>query len=276
MKIGIFDSGLGGLFVTKALVKKLPQYDYVYLGDTQRVPYGNRSHETVYQFLEEAVDYLFKHDCELIIVACNTASAEALRRIQQKYLPEHYPKQRVLGIIIPTAEAALKDQKAKRVGVLATQGTVGSKAYIRELKKIRPDATIFQEAAPLLVPLIESNSTKFADTILRSYLQPLLKKKINTLILGCTHYPILKRQIKKICGPDIEVVSQDEIIAAKLTDYLQRHLEIEKRLGKNKHRKFFVTDLTDATKMLSRKWFGKNIKFCVVQLGQKDNDRIQI
>ena len=131
MKIGIFDSGLGGLFVTKALVKKLPQYDYIYLGDTQRLPYGNRSHETIYRFLEEAVDYLFAHDCELIIVACNTASAEALRRIQREYLPARYPKRRVLGMIVPTAEAALKNGRARRVGVLATQGTVDSGAYVR-------------------------------------------------------------------------------------------------------------------------------------------------
>ncbi len=170
MKIGVFDSGLGGLFVTRALVKNLPQYHYMYLGDTQRVPYGNRSQETVYQFLHEAVDYLFAHGCELIIVACNTASAEALRRVQREYLPTHYPKRRVLGIIIPTAEAALKDSKIKRVGVLATQGTVGSGAYVRELKKIRPGVTIFQEAAPLLVPLVESNAAQFADPILRSYL----------------------------------------------------------------------------------------------------------
>jgi len=274
MKIGIFDSGLGGLFVTRALVKKLPYYDYVYLGDTQRVPYGNRSHETIYRFLEEAVDYLFKHDCELIIVACNTASAEALRRIQQEYLPKHYPKRKVLGIIIPTAEAALKDPKIKRVGVLATQGTVGSGTYIRELKKICPDVTVIQQAAPLLVPLIESNAVKFADPILQSYLQPLIKKKIDTLILGCTHYPLLKKEIKKICGRDINVISQDEIISAKLTDYLQRHPEIEKMLDKHKRRKFLVTDLTDAMKTLSRKWFEKNIKFRIVQLEQKNSDRI--
>ncbi len=266
MKIGIFDSGLGGLFVTKALVKELPQYDYVYLGDTQRVPYGNRSHETVYKFLKEAVDYLFAHDCELIIVACNTASAEALRKVQQEYLPRHYPKRRVLGIIIPTAEAALKDHKIKRVGVLATQGTVDSRAYIRELKKIRPDVSIFQQAAPLLVPLIESNAIEFADPILHSYLQPLSRKNIDALILGCTHYPILKKQIKEICGPDIKVISQDEIISAKLADYLGRHPKIVKRLGKNKRREFLVTDLTAATKILSMKWFGTDVKFRLVRL----------
>jgi glutamate racemase len=182
MKIGIFDSGLGGLFVARALVKNLPQYDYVYLGDTQRVPYGNRSHETVYQFLREAVDYLFAHDCELIIVACNTASAKALRRIQQEYLPKHYPQRRVLGIIIPTAEAALKNDTTRRIGLLATQGTVDSNAYVKELKKIRPNP------------------------------------------------------------------------------------EIEKRLGEHKRREFLVTDLIDATRALSKKWFGQDIKFRTIQL----------
>ena len=271
MKIGIFDSGLGGLFVTKALVKKLPQYDYVYLGDTQRVPYGNRSHETVYRFLEEAIEYLFAHDCGLIIVACNTASAKALRRIQQEYLPKHYPKRRVLGIIIPTVEVALKNLKIKRVGVLATQGTVSSGAYIRELKKIRPDVTVIQQAAPLLVPLIEANATRFADPILHSYLQPLLKKRIDTLILGCTHYPILKKQIKKICGKDIKIVSQDEIISIKLAGYLAHHPEIEKCLSKHKRREFLVTDLTDATKALSKKWFGLSIKFRTININRLKN-----
>lgn len=266
MKIGIFDSGLGGLLITKALVKQLPEYDYIYLGDTQRVPYGNRSHETVYQFLKEAVDYLFRHDCALIIVACNTASAEALRRIQQEYLPKYYPKRRLLGIITPTAEVALDDCSTKRVGILATRGTVRSQTYARELKKICPDIKIFQQAAPLLVPLIENNGTQFADPILRSYLEPLLRKKIDTLILGCTHYPVLKRHIRKICGKGIRIISQDEIISAKLADYLQRHPEIEKQLGKKGRREFLVTDLTDAMKAVSKKWLGASIEFKIVEL----------
>jgi len=266
MKIGIFDSGLGGLFVTKALVKNLPQYDYIYLGDTQRVPYGNRSHETVYRFLREAVDYLFHHGCALIIVACNTASSEALRRIQQKYLPYYYPKRRILGIIVPTAEVALNDRKAKRIGVLATQGTVNSRSYIREFKKINGDGTIFQQAAPLLVPLVESDGIPFADPILRSYLRPLLKKKIDTIVLGCTHYSILKKRIRKICGKKIAIISQDEIIAAKLADYLARHPEIEKQLAKRRRREFLVTDLTGTMKTLSKKWFGTDVRFKIIAL----------
>lgn len=269
MKIGIFDSGLGGLLITKSLIKKLPQYDYVYLGDTQRVPYGNRSQSTIYQFLEEAVNYLFVHECELIIVACNTASAEALRRIQQEYLPKHYPKRKVLGIIIPTVEIALKDPKIKRVGILATQSTVNSQAYVREIKKINSGAAVFQQAAPLLVPLVENNGIEFSDPILRSYLKPLMKKKIDTLILGCTHYPILRRHIQKICGVNIKIISQDILIPSKLTDYLKRHVEIEKGLGKNKKREFLITDLTDTMKTVSKKWFGADIKFKVITLGDR-------
>lgn len=267
MKIGIFDSGLGGLFIAKALIEKLPQYDYLYLGDTQRVPYGNRSRETVYTFLREAAEYLFDHGCELIIVACNTASAEALRQIQQEYLPKHYPRRRILGMIIPTAEAARENGRAKRIGILATQGTVHSQAYVRELKKIDPHIRIFQHAAPLLVPIVESNSISFVDPILRSYLKPLIGKNIDTLILGCTHYPILKTQIRNLCGHGIKVISQDEIISQKLADYLARHPEIERKITKKRRRSFCVTDFTETTNVLAKKWFGKNTVLRKVDIG---------
>ncbi|MBU6500276.1 MAG: glutamate racemase [Patescibacteria group bacterium] len=255
MKIGVFDSGLGGLFVMRALVRKLPRYDYVYLGDTQRVPYGNRSPETVYRFLEEAVRYLFKKDCGLIIVACNTASAEALRKIQRNYLPKHYPKRRVLGVIIPTVEEALKDKKIEKIGVLATQGTVNSGAYIRELKKLNRGVKVFQNAAPMLVPLIESGEFKRAEPFVREYLKPLKRKKVQKIILGCTHYPALKNMIRRIAG--VPVVSQDEIIPRKLKDYLSHHPEIDSLLSENWKRELLVTDITPEYVRFSRKWFGK-------------------
>ena len=255
MKIGVFDSGLGGLIILKSLVKSLPKYDYIYLGDTARVPYGNRSKEVVYQFLEEAVDYLFQQDCELIIVACNTASAEALRKIQQKYLPTHYPNRRVLGVIIPTAEEALKDNKIKRIGVLATQGTVNSKTYIRELKKIAPSVMIFQQAAPLLVPLVENDARQWAKPIIKEYLKPLLQKNVDAIILGCTHYPRFKQEIRDIAK--IRIISQDELIPRKLKDYLKRHPEIERKLSKGGKVHLLVTDLTDTMLKQSHKWFGK-------------------
>jgi len=263
-KIGVFDSGLGGLFVMRALARELPRYDYVYLGDTQRVPYGNRSPQVVYQFLEEAVDFLFKKDCGLIIVACNTASAEALRKIQRHYLPRHYPKRRVLGVIIPTVEEALKNPKTKKIGVLATQGTVNSGAYAREAKKLNPRAKVFQNAAPMLVPLIENSELKQAEPFVHEYLAPLKRKKVEKIILGCTHYPALKKMIEKISG--VPVVSQDEIIPRKLEDYLRRHPEIDSRLSKHSKRELLVTDITPAYVRLSRKWFGSNAKLKKVEI----------
>ncbi len=257
MNIGIFDSGLGGLLITKSLIKKLPQYNYIYLGDTKRVPYGNRSSDTIYEFLKEAVEYLFKNDCKLVIVACNTASAQALRRIQQEFLPYHYPDRRVLGVIIPTCEVAASG--SKKIGVIATQATVESGAFVVELKKIDRNISIIQRATPLLVPIIENDALKFADIILKEYLKP-FKNKIDTLILGCTHYPILKKEIQKIVGNKVKVIAQNDLIGAKLKDYLVRHPEIEKLLNKKSKNKFFVTDTTSTMKKNVKKWFGKDAK----------------
>lgn len=264
MKIGVFDSGLGGLFVLKSLVKELPEYDYVYLGDTQRVPYGNRSHDTIYLFLEQAIEYLFRQNCVLVIVACNTASAEALRRIQQNYLPRHYPDRRVLGVIIPTAEEALKDPKIKRIGVLGTRATISSRAYVREIKKLNRKVKVFQSAAPLLVPLIENDEIKWAEPILREYLKPLLKAKVQAIILGCTHYPILKKQIHKLAKTPI--ISQDECIPAKLDNYLARHKEIGDRLSRNGRVKLLITDITKSSVKLSHEWFGGKVKLVKVKI----------
>lgn len=260
MKIGVFDSGLGGLLILRALARKLPQYDYVYLGDTQRVPYGNRSPQIVAQFLEEAVDFLLKKDCALIVVACNTASSEALRYIQQQYLPKRYPDRRVLGVIIPSVEVALASPKhgketLTRIGVLATAGTVRSATYVAEAQKLNPRVQVFQSAAPLLVPLIENDGKRWAEPILRSYLAPLKKRKVQKIILGCTHYPALKREIRKLSG--IPVVSQDEILPAKLKDYLRRHPEIDSRLRQQRGRELLVTDVTPAYEKLARSWFGQ-------------------
>ncbi len=266
MKIGIFDSGLGGLVIAHSLMQRLPKYDYIYLGDTARVPYGNRSQETVYRFTEQAVDYLFRHDCQLVIIACNTASAEALRQIQQYYLPKHYPDRRVLGVLIPAAEEAAVTTKNNRIGVLATNSTVASGAFVRELTKINPDLIIEQQPAPLLVPLIENNGLKWADSILKEYLQPLIDKDIDCLILGCTHYPILKDRIQQIVGAKIQLISQDELVPLKLVKYLERHQELESRLTQNSERLFLSTDITPATIDLAAKLFGEQISFSLVDL----------
>ena len=256
MNIGVFDSGLGGLTILRAMMRRLPQYSYVYLGDTQRVPYGNRSQETIYQYTREAVEYLFKQDCQLVILACNTASTQALRRIQREYLPTHYPDRRVLGVIIPTVEEATS-MGAKRIGLLATAATVESNAFVRECRKLHPTATVVQQAAPLLVPLIEQGAIRFSAPILRSYLRPFLRRNIDTLILGCTHYPHLRRHIRTIIGKWIRIVGQDQIIPKKLESYLGRHPEIVKTLSRKPRVRLCVTELTPAMERLSKKWFGK-------------------
>jgi len=266
MKIGIFDSGVGGLLVTQAIAEKLPQYDYIYLGDVARVPYGNRSSAVIYQFTKEAIDYLFKQNCQLIIVACNTASAEALRKIQQEYLPKKYPGRRVLGVLIPAAEVAAGLSQSGKIGVLATQGTVSSNAIKQEIIKLRPKAKITQVPAPLLVPLIENNGLKWIQPILQSYLKPLIEANIDTLVLGCTHYPFVKDMIRELVGPQINVVSQDEIVPAKLADYLNRHPEIESKLTRNSTQDFLVTDQTDWLNELAEKLFAQKITLRQVEI----------
>jgi glutamate racemase len=301
MKIGIFDSGLGGLIIAKAIKKALPQYDYVYLGDTQRVPYGNRSHETVYQFTKEGIDYLFKKEnCLLVILACNTASARALRRIQQEYLPEinktpsfflpltkgertrdkreaEGGNRKVLGVLIPTAEECTKYQK---VGIIGTTGTIASGTFPNEIKKIRAlrslgevgnkQTAVFQNPAPMLVPLAEEGEKVLAKQFLIKYLKPLLAKKPDAIVLGCTHYPFYKKEIKKILGSNIKIISQDEIIPKKLKDYLMRHPEIEKSLSKNRQTKILLTDVTKNITQLSKKWFGKKTKPKLVFLQNRE------
>lgn len=241
MKIGVFDSGLGGLAIAQAIMARLPEYDYLYLGDTKRVPYGNRSQETIHQFVGEALNYLFASDCQLIILACNTASAEALRHSQQHYLPQHYPDRRVLGVLIPAAEAAV-EQSASKVGVIATASTVESGSYARELERLKPGVSVTAQATPLLVPLVENNGLKYARVILEDYLEPLRQTGIDSLILGCTHYCLLKDMIREMV--DCPVVSQDEVVPEKLANYLERHPEIEGKLSRSGKREFQVTDLS--------------------------------
>lgn len=257
-KLGVFDSGLGGLIVARAIHKELPQYDYVYLGDTKRVPYGNRSHQTVYEFTKQALHYLFtQENCTLVILACNTASSRALRKIQQEYLPKNFPDRKVLGVLIPAAEVA---SKYNRIGVLATQGTVESHSFPKEIHKLHKQSKVFQNAAPMLVPLIEEGDMKNADVFLAQYLKPFSNKSLDCLVLGCTHYPILKGRIKKIIATNIKIVSQDEIIPAKLKQYLVNHKEINNKLSKKGTIKILVTDLTENVEKLSKKWFASQAK----------------
>ncbi|HCI04771.1 TPA: glutamate racemase [Patescibacteria group bacterium] len=266
--IGVFDSGFGGLLILKDIVKRLPQYDYMYLADSARAPYGDHSKEAVYNFTEQAVDFLFKKGCEIIVLACNTASAEALRRIQQEYLPKRYPERRVLGVIVPASEAASEFTKNGRVGVLATTGTVLSKTFPAELKKINNKTKVFQKACPLLVPLIENgeHDTVTLAAALEDYLSFFKNKNVDTLILGCTHYGVLEKKIKRSIGADVSIVSEGKIVADKLADYLKRHNEIEKFLLKGKKRIFYTTDLTARFESLGSKFFGQKLKPIKIRL----------
>ena len=260
--IGIFDSGFGGLDIMKGIVKELPNYNYIYLGDTARVPYGNRSKKAVYEFTKQAVDFLFGKKCELIIFACNTVSSDALRRIQQEYLPKYYPKKKVLGVIIPTVEYAVLKTKNKKVGVIATEGTVKSKTFVKEFLKVDKRIKVFQNDCSLLVPIVEHGEHNLEKTnrILEKYLKPLLNKKIDTLILGCTHYGILKNKIKKIVGEKTKVISGSKIIAKKLKKYLQKHSEIDNKLAKNYQYIFYSTGHIGKFEKLGSKFFGRKIK----------------
>ena len=266
MNIGLFDSGLGGLIVTHSLIQAMPEYNYVYLGDTARVPYGNRSQATIYEFTKSGVEYLFEQGCHLVILACNTASAEALRKLQTEYLPQHYPDRRILGVLVPAAEEVVTTTKKRKVGVIATQGTVSSEAYIRQIQRLDSSVEVFQQATPLLVPLVENNALKYADPILDDYLAPLVKQGIDTLVLGCTHYPLFKTLIRSKVGDTVRVLSQDEYIPIKLTEYLARHPDIDQRLSKDGTYQFFVTDNAPSTASVARYLFGESVNLQKVTL----------
>jgi len=247
--IGIFDSGYGGLTVLKEIVKELPQYDYLYLGDNARAPYGARSFETVYEYTLQCVNYLFNQGCELVILACNTASAKALRTIQQKDLPLIDLNKRVLGVIRPTTEIIGNYTKTNCVGVLGTAGTISSGSYIVEIEKFYPNLKVYQQACPMWVPLIENNelNNEGADYFIKKNVQQLMQQQpaIDAIILGCTHYPIIKQKIKQYLPQNVKLLSQGTIVAKSLTHYLQRHSKIEKKISKNKTLHFCTTDLAE-------------------------------
>lgn len=253
MRIGVFDSGLGGLAILKAVVKKLPNYDYLYLGDNARVPYGGRSAEIIYQFTRQAVEFLFKQNCQLVILACNSATTSALRRLQQEYLPKNYPKRRVLGIIKPTIEYLLEN-KAIKVGLLGTYATVNSQAYKREMVKVLPKGKLKQQACPLLVPLIEENemSSQAGKLILHQYLKSMKQYQPEVLLLACTHYGLIKNQVQKEMGKNIRVIDQGPLVANRLQEYLNKHLEIKHKLSCQKSRIYYTTDLNDRFSQMAR------------------------
>lgn len=244
--IGVFDSGYGGLTVLSEIKTLLPQYDYVYLGDNARAPYGNRSFELVYEFTLQAVKWFFEQGCPLVVLACNTASAKALRSIQQVNLPVMAPERRVLGVIRPTTELVGNITKSGHVGVLGTPGTVQSQSYEIEIKKLHPRLSVISEACPMWVPLVENREydKPGADYFVKQHIDRVLQKdpQIDTLILGCTHYPLLMEKIRKFLPPHIRVVAQGKYVAESLKDYLERHPEIEKKCTKNGKTAYFTTE----------------------------------
>jgi glutamate racemase len=263
--IGIFDSGLGGLTVMKEIHQRHPEYDYIYLGDNARAPYGPRDFETVYQYTLEAVQWLFNRGCPLVILACNTASAKALRTIQQKDLPGIAPSKRVLGVIRPTTEVIGDYTETKHIGILGTQGTVDSGSYVIEVGKAFPDVHVHQQACPEWVPLVESGDYldfTLADPIIRDCLIKLLDQSddIDTVLLACTHYPLLYPRIRAMLPPDISVVSQGEIVADSLSSYLQRHPEMEARLSKGASLEFCTTGDPDSFKHAAGMFWGEGVE----------------
>jgi glutamate racemase len=256
--IGVFDSGFGGLTVLKSLLARLPQYDYCYLGDSARAPYGGRSLEVVTRFAREAVELLFEAGCPLVVMACNTASAQALRTLQQRHLPAHRPDRRILGVVRPSAEAlaglppgaipgVTRPSVAEGVvAVLGTVGTVASGSYRLELAKLAPRLELIEQACPLWVPLVEAGETRGpgVDFFLHKYLDPLFARQQppSRVLLGCTHYPLLWAGIRAIVPPAVEVIAQGELVAERLADWLFRHPEMERRLSRGGGRRYATTD----------------------------------
>ena len=256
--IGVFDSGFGGLTVLRSLIQRLPEYDYFYLGDSARAPYGSRSLQVVHSFTREAVEFLFDAGCPLVVLACNTASAQALRTLQQRHLPAHRPDRRILGVVRPSAEAlaglppgvspgvTLPSLATGTVAVLGTAGTVASGSYALELAKLAPRLQVIQQACPLWVPLVEAGETSGPGVqyFLHKYLDPLFARPDppSRVLLGCTHYPLLEKGIRAIVPEEAELVAQGDLVAERLADWLRRHPDMEERLSRRGARRYATTD----------------------------------
>lgn len=271
--IGVFDSGYGGLTVLNDIRSRLPQYDYLYLGDNARAPYGTRSFDVVYEYTLEAVQELFDRGCHLVILACNTASAKALRTIQQNDLPRLDPSKRVLGVIRPSAETVGELSGTGHIGILATEGTVRSNSYVLELAKFAPEIIVHQHPCPMWVPLIE-NDRHFSEPgkmFIKEDLEKILKEDplIDTILLGCTHYPIVKSYLEELVGNDVKIVAQGDIVAEKLENYLLRHPEIESQCSKNGTIHFLTSENVQTFDQNSFKFTGLNVQSEHVYLGAR-------
>ena len=269
--IGVFDSGYGGLTILHGIRNLLPQYDYMYLGDNARAPYGTRSFDVVYQFTRQAVVKLFEMGCHLVILGCNTASAKALRSIQQRDLAGLDPERRVLGVIRPTAEIIGKLTRNNHVGLFATEGTVRSHSYDLEIKKLWPEIKVTGEACPFWVPLVEYNEADSpgADYFVKKRVDELMQKDpdIDTIILGCTHYPILMPKIQKYVDPSIKIVPQGEYVAGSLKDYLARHPEMERKCTQGGSCSYFTTENPNKFKESARIFIHEDVNVQHIDLG---------
>jgi glutamate racemase len=262
--IGIFDSGFGGLTVLREIEKLLPQYDLIYLGDNARAPYGNRSFEIIHKYTLEATKWLFARNCHLVIIACNTASAKALRTIQQKDLPRLAKTRRVLGIIRPVTEMIGTISATKHIGILGTLGTVSSNSYVIETAKFFPSLSITQEACPMFVPIVENDEfdSTGADYFVKKHISAILKNDpaIDTLVLGCTHYPLLIDKINQFLPARVKLISQGPIVAQSLADYLRRHPEIDAVCTKNSTREFFSSETCETFDRLAAIFYGSTVR----------------
>lgn len=264
--IGVFDSGYGGLTILKEIVRELPEYDYIYLGDNARNPYGTRSFEVVYRYTAEAVRKLFALGCPLVILACNTASAKALRTVQQLDLPQLDASRRVLGVIRPSVEALAAYTRNGHIGILATRGTVASRSYPLEIEKLygREEYRITQLACPMWVPLVENDelSGEGTEYFVRKYVTELFRQdpQIDTVILGCTHYPLLRDMIRKYLPKGVKLVEQGHIVADRLEDYLQRHPDMRARLSAGKSRRYLTTENTALFERMAGLFLGEDLR----------------
>lgn len=261
--IGIFDSGYGGLTILKEIRSLLPQYDYIYIGDNARAPYGTRSFDIVYRFTLQAVKHLFDRGCRLVILACNTASAKALRTIQQVDLPQLDPQRRVLGVIRPTVEAIGNLSATKEIGIFATPGTIASRSFDIEISKLHPQYHTTGHACPMWVPLIENDrkDTPGAEYFFKDDVDTLMRKNpaIDTIILGCTHYPLIKQKIKQYLPQGVKLVEQGHIVARSLKDYLARHPEMERQCSKGTHIEYLTTENTEKFNAAASQFLGGDI-----------------
>jgi glutamate racemase len=268
--IGVFDSGYGGLTILRQIRALMPQYDYLYLGDNARAPYGERSFEVVYEFTRQAVRYLFGQGCQLVILACNTASAKALRTIQQVDLQRIAPQRRVLGVIRPTVEVVGDISKTRHIGIMATDGTIRSCTYELEIAKFSPDIKVTGEACPMWVPLVECGeyNSPGADYFVRERIEHLMSRdpKIDCVILGCTHYPLLLEKIRKYMPSNVHIIEQGNYVATSLKDYLSRHPEMEERLSKGGHVRLMTTERAELFQEKAAAFLGETLEAERVQL----------